>query len=155
MFAHIFPMFIFMVLAGLLSTMNVYVDRLADIHWSLNDLYMTLLMTGWMFFFMGLYAADFKTGLFGLVLIVFNFGFIRSQFGINQPQYFAGMIPHHSMAVFLSKKQLEKASLSPPLSPPLSPLNEESLRRRRRINDFLKNIIITQSQEIQFMDRVL
>jgi hypothetical protein len=43
-----------MVLSGLLSTMNVWVDKVDDIRFSINDLYMTLLMTGWMFLFMGL-----------------------------------------------------------------------------------------------------
>ena len=31
--------------------MNVWVDKVDDIRFSMNDAYMTLLMTGWMFFF--------------------------------------------------------------------------------------------------------
>ena len=46
-------MFFIMMASGLLSTMNVWVDKIDDIRFSLNDVYMTLLMTGWMFFFMG------------------------------------------------------------------------------------------------------
>jgi uncharacterized protein (DUF305 family) len=41
-----------------------------------------------------------------------------------------GMIPHHSMAVHMSKKLLEKEN---------------------NIGDFLKNIINTQEKEITFM----
>ena len=47
---HYTLMFVTMFLAGLLSTMNVWVDKYEDMRFSLNDLYMTLLMTGWMFF---------------------------------------------------------------------------------------------------------
>ena len=35
-----------MILSGLLSTMNVWVDKPDDIRFSINDLYMALLMTG-------------------------------------------------------------------------------------------------------------
>ena len=37
-------------MSGLLSTMNVWVDKVDDIRFSINDAYMTLLMTGWMFY---------------------------------------------------------------------------------------------------------
>jgi hypothetical protein len=33
-----------MIIAGSLSTMNVWVDKISDIRFSLNDLYMILLM---------------------------------------------------------------------------------------------------------------
>ena len=51
---HYTIMFFIMILSGLLSTMNVWVDKLDDISFSINDAYMTLLMTGWMFFFYGI-----------------------------------------------------------------------------------------------------
>ena len=47
-YSHYGVMFIIMIVSGLLSTMNVWVDKIEDIRFSLNDLYMTLLMTGWM-----------------------------------------------------------------------------------------------------------
>ena len=50
---HYVVMFFIMVLSGFLSTMNVWVDKWDDIRFSINDVYMTLLMTGWMFLFMG------------------------------------------------------------------------------------------------------
>ena len=37
-------MFFIMIVAGALSTMNVWVDKISDIRFSLNDLYMILLM---------------------------------------------------------------------------------------------------------------
>ena len=51
---HYTLMFFIMILSGLLSTMNVWVDKIDDIRFSINDVYMTLLMTGWMFLFTGL-----------------------------------------------------------------------------------------------------
>ena len=46
-----------MIIAGLLSTMNIWVDKYQDIRYSMNDVYMILLMAGWMLFFMGLFRA--------------------------------------------------------------------------------------------------
>lgn len=47
---HYILMFFAMILSGVLSTMNVFVDKYDDISFSINDCYMILLMTGWMFF---------------------------------------------------------------------------------------------------------
>ena len=51
-------MFCIMILSGLLTSMNVWVDKWDDIGFSINDLYMTLLMTGWSFLFMGIYYSE-------------------------------------------------------------------------------------------------
>lgn len=56
--------------------------------------------------------------------------FIRNQFMISEKQYKLGMIPHHSMAVHMSKKLLNK---------------------NNDINDFLISLINTQENEILFM----
>ena len=109
---HYIVMFIIMIFTGLLSTMNLYVDKLSDIKWSLNDLYMTLVMSGWMFVFMGLFYKDIKILFCGLALVVISIWAIRSQFMISQSQYVLGMIPHHSMAIHMSKKLLEKENVS-------------------------------------------
>ena len=42
--SHYIIMFFIMIIAGSLSTMNVWVDKISDIRFSLNDLYMILLM---------------------------------------------------------------------------------------------------------------
>lgn len=101
-------MFVIMILSGLLSTMNLWVDKWSDIRWSLNDIYMALAMTGWMFFFMGLYYYNTIQITLGIGLLVISFISIRSQFLINKNQYINGMIPHHSMAVLMTKKLLAK-----------------------------------------------
>jgi len=138
MFSHYVIMFFIMILSGLLSTMNVWVDKPEDIRFSLNDVYMTLLMTGWMFFFMGMYYKETRVFLFGICLVILNFVCIRTQFMVSQKQFLLGMIPHHSMAVHMSKKLLEKER--PDTNKPVYP--------------FLKNIVKTQSEEIEFMKSV-
>ena len=89
---HYTIMFFIMVISGLLSTMNVWVDKVDDIRFSLNDVYMTLLMTGWMFFFMGLIYQEVNVFFIGLSLVIVNIWCIRNQFLITETQYKLGMI---------------------------------------------------------------
>ena len=127
---HYIIMFFIMVLSGLLSTMNVWADKLDDIRFSINDIYMTLLMTGWMFLFMGLIYREISVTFVGLSLILIDIWCIRTQFLINETQYKLGMIPHHSMAIYMSKKILQKEN---------------------NISPFLQNIIKTQENEIEIL----
>jgi hypothetical protein len=131
---HYIIMFIIMIFSGLLSTMNIWADKLDDIRFSINDVYMTLLMTGWMFLFMGIYYKEFPITILGLSLVVLNIWCIRTQFLISTDQYILGMIPHHSMAVHMSRKLLKKQS---------------------RIKEFVKNIIKTQEEDITFMKQIV
>ena len=96
-------MFLACILAGLGSTMNTWVDKWDDVHFSLNDFYMIGLMTGLMFFFMGAFSLHFSRVVFGLVTAILFFALIRTQAFVNEIQYLRGMIPHHSMAVMMSK----------------------------------------------------
>jgi len=130
---HYIVMFVIMIFSGLLSTMNVWVDKWDDVRFSINDVYMTLLMTGWMFLFMGLYYSETLIVWIGLALVVSNLWCIRTQFMVTTEQYILGMIPHHSMAILMSKRLLE-------LSSP--------------INEFVSNIITTQEKEIEFMKQL-
>ena len=125
-----FIMFFIMIFSAMLSTMNVWVDKYQDIRFSINDVYMAFLMGGWMLLFMGLLNKDPKIVFLGFLIVAINIGFIRTQFLVTEEQYKLGMIPHHSMAVHMSKKLLEK---------------------NNNIPDFLKNVITTQESEIQFM----
>ena len=131
---HYIVMFFIMLLSGLLSTMNVWVDKVDDIRFSINDAYMTLLMTGWMFLFMGLFYKEISVVFIGLLLIIFNIWCIRNQFLVTETQYKLGMIPHHSMAVHMSKKLLEKEN---------------------KIFPFVKNIIKNQEDEILILKNSL
>ncbi len=125
-------MFLVMILSGLLSTMNVWVDKVDDIRFSINDAYMILLMTGWMFLFMGAIYKHTNVFFTGLVLVVVNILCIRTQFLVTETQYKLGMIPHHSMAIHMSKKLLQKEN---------------------NISEFASNIIKTQENEINFLRR--
>ena len=131
---HYVVMFFIMIGSGLLSTMNVWVDKWDDIRFSINDVYMTLLMTGWMFLFMGLYYKETRILLIGIVLVLLNIWCIRTQFMVTNRQYVLGMIPHHSMAVLMSKQLLQH-------QPPV-------------LKEFVSNIITTQEQEIEYMKHI-
>ena len=126
-------MFFMMVASGLLSTMNLWVNDWKDIRWSLNDIYMTFLMTGWMFFFMGVYHRSISMGSMGGLMVLLSIFSIRTQWGIHEKQYKTSMIPHHSMAVFMSKQLLKKQTTS------------------KDLQSFAKQVIQTQEQEIQFL----
>jgi len=127
---HYIVMFFIMILSGLLSTMNIWVDKYDDIRFSINDVYMILLMCGWMFLFMGIFYQDINILIIGLILVIINLWCIRNQVFISETQYKLGMIPHHSMAIHMSKKLLEKD---------------------KNMKNFLENIINTQKNEIVFM----
>jgi len=124
---HYISMFFIMIFAGLLSTMNVWVDKVEDMRLSMNDVYMILLMTGWMFFFMGALYREPSVLLIGLCLVIVNIVCIRTQFLVTKSQYKMGMISHHSMAVHMSRKLLEK---------------------EHTMDQFLRNLIRTQESEI-------
>ena len=127
---HYVIMFIIMILSGLFSTMNMWVDKLDDVRFSINDVYMTLLMTGWMFLFMGIVDKYPRVIFIGVSLIVGTIWCIRTQFMVSEAQYKLGMIPHHSMAIHMSKRLLDK---------------------KNNIQSFLNHIIYTQEKEISFM----
>lgn len=94
---------------------------------------MILLMSGWMLLLMGLLDNEVSIIGAGLILVVFNIWGIRTQFMVSTHQYIIGMIPHHSMAVHMSKKLLEKGTTMSP---------------------FVKNIIKTQEVEIDIMKKL-
>lgn len=132
---HYVIMFFISIISGLLTTMNVWADKYDDIRFSLNDIYMTMMMSGWMILLMGVYYKELYPTLIGLVIVIVFFWCIRVQLLVDTKQYITGMIPHHSMAVHMSKKLLEKES---------SP-----------IQSFVKNIIITQEKEIEYMKQIM
>ena len=129
---HYVVMFFIMILSGLFSTMNVWVDRAEHIRFSVNDLYMILLMTGWMFFFMGVFYRETFGIAVGGGLVVAMLWCIRTQFLVTESQYRIGMIPHHSMAIHMSRRLLERPNDMQP---------------------FLDELISTQSREIEFLSQ--
>ena len=85
-----------------------------------------------MLFFMGIIYKHLYALLFGLVLVIANLYCIRTQCFVSEYQYKLGMIPHHSMAVLMSKKLLKKPN---------------------NIQNFLENLIIKQEDEINFLKK--
>jgi len=96
-----------MVLAGYASTMNMWIDNIDDFRFSINDFYMVGLMTSWMMFFMGLFTFDIKK-MSAIIFVIIFFICIRKQFLVTEIEFLRGMIPHHSMAVMMSKRLQEK-----------------------------------------------
>ncbi len=131
---NVMYMVICMFFAGYASTMNNWIDNWDDFYFSLNDFYMVGLMMGWMLFFMGLFTFQMRKCIFGLILVTIFFALIRSQAFVNEIQFLKGMIPHHSMAILMSKK-LEKKPNS--------------------IQHLLDQIIQTQQKEILIMKSYL
>lgn len=103
---HFLEMAIIMILSGMLSTMNVWAYKFSHIRFSLNDVYMISLMTGWMLFFMGIYYSSMKYTIIGFTITGLTIVAIRNQWFISYDQYIRGMIPHHSMALTMSKPHL-------------------------------------------------
>ena len=133
---QIAPMFAIMFIAGLLTTMNIYATTFADLRWSLNDVYMSLMMCGLMFLIWGIVYQLAKHVLLGLLLLTISFYGIRNQFLISPNQYIKGMIPHHSMAITMSNQLLNNQQPSPQLS------------------SLANNIINAQQNEINFMKKM-
>ncbi len=129
---EIIPMLVIGVISGLLSTMNVWVNQLDDMRFSINDVYMSLLMTGWMFLFYGIYYQQTNQIYLGILFVISSLVAIRNQFLIDKSNFVNGMIPHHSMAIFMSNEFKKK--------------NDEP-----KLNKFLDNIITAQSEEIKLM----
>ena len=127
-------MFIIMIIAAIISGMNMWVNNINDVRIHLNDIYMGILMTGWMFLLMGLFYSMNNYTIVGIITIIITTYLIRTQTFIDENQYLTSMIPHHSMAVFMSKK-----------------LKEKNIVNNDIINRLIDNIILTQEQEIKIM----
>lgn len=140
---EIIIMMIMMFISGLLSSMNNWVDKISDIQFHINDIYMSLLMCGWSLILMGIYYIHYKILIIGIIVTFIIMYCIRNQLFIDETQYLKGMIPHHSMAVLMSKKLIEKENKTNTFN--LIPL----------VKKFINNIIDTQNNEIKFMKNIL
>lgn len=135
-------MFMISVFAGLLSGMNVWAVNINHMRLHLNDIYMAILMAGWMLLLETLvYYKHIDTSNFNIrilisaAIIIFSIYAIRNQLFVNDEQFLNGMIPHHSMAILMSKKIKEKT-------------------KNQQIAKLADNIINTQAQEILLMDSI-
>jgi len=131
----IIVMSICMILAGTISGMNSFVNKVEDMRLNINDFYMSLMMIGLMFILMSIYYKSMKLFIFGTIVSIFTFILLRNQIFVNEYNYITSMIPHHSMAIMMSKKLLNKINV---------PISED-------IELLAKNIIDSQEKEIEIM----
>ena len=130
---HNIIMLLACIFAGLASTMNVWVNSWDDIYLHMNDLYMVGLMTGWMFFFMGLFEWNKNKMIFGGLGAALFFYLIRNQTFVTERQYLRGMIPHHSMAIMMSKR-LTNSSIQPLLDQIIESQEKEIILMKQYLN---------------------
>lgn len=69
-------MFLIIILSGLIAR-NIQATSINSIHISLSDLYYVLLLSGLMFFFVGLYHRIANLTIFGTILVTINVLLIR------------------------------------------------------------------------------
>jgi hypothetical protein len=113
--------------SGLITSTNIYAEKWDDVRLSTNDLYRIGLLTGSIFFFVGLLTFRMCCILIGLFLAIFCFALIRGQVLVNEIQYLRSMIPQLSMNIMMSKHMEQK---------------------RNSISHLLDQIIQTQQKEI-------
>jgi hypothetical protein len=123
-----------MILSSIISGMNMWVNNLNDVRIHLNDIYMGTLMCGWMFLFYGIIYKNNMNIYIGFITVIILIFLIRNQIFINQNQYILSMIPHHSMAIFMSNK-----------------LNDKNIISDKELNHLVKNIVKNQQDEINIM----
>ena len=97
---------------------------------------------------MGIYYIHAPILMIGIVFTGIILICIRKQLFINETQYLKGMLPHHSMAVLMSKKLLEKETEN---------IKNRNLHSRLipNVKRLAKSIIDTQNDEIDFMKSAL
>ena len=94
-------LFIVCILSVLIGNMNVWITD--DVRLSVNDLYRAGLITGCIFFFLGLFTLHPGKVTIGLMLAGVSFYFLKEQIFVNEMQYMRSMIPQLSAAVQMSK----------------------------------------------------
>lgn len=98
--------------ASMYILMYAMVDRVQNVHPSLNQFYMAALMTAPMvileLLLMRSMYPDQKINigvlLLSAVVLMTSFAFIRQQIGISDREFVRSMIPHHSGALLMCRK---------------------------------------------------
>ena len=125
-------------IAGFLSTMNVYADDISHIKLSLNDVYMVTLMTSLMMVCMYLLHNQMNIHTIIFIIIVgMSFYCIRRQVLITDLQFLRGMIPHHSMAIHMSKYIINRT-----YNPQIRKLAQNIIKTQRYEIDLMKKLLI-------------
>jgi len=124
-------------IGGLLGGINNWIAHLSDIRWHINEAYMSILMICWMFLIHKFIMFDTNiTGYILLIIVIISIVYmIQKQILISDNQYIQSMIPHHSMAITMSKNIIRKT-------------------KNQKIKDLALNIINSQNKEIQDMKNI-
>jgi hypothetical protein len=122
--------------------MYIWSDKISNMRVSINDIYMSSLMTAWMFLLMGIYHKIYNYILPSLIVILVTLYMIRNQSFVTPSQYIKGMIPHHSMAITMSKRLIDNYSS-----------NLEN-KKYIELKKLLLNIISTQEREIDTLKKL-
>jgi len=134
-------MFLISLIAGLLSSMNIWAVKCSHVKSHINDVYMILLMSSWMSLLTYVYyfkhMQNMTIGIMiSIILILMTIYCIRKQFLVDDKQFLKGMIPHHSMAIQMAQHIKTKTT-------------DENIKA------LANNIIITQTNEIELMENIL
>lgn len=128
-------MLVISLLAGLLSSMNIWTISKSHMRLHMNDLYMALLMTAWMVTLHNIQMNNLTNVFIGFVAVCVITFLIRRQYLVTEDQYIKGMIPHHSMAILMSEEIKNKTS-------------------NPKIIDLANRIISSQTKEIKEMEEL-
>lgn len=103
-------MLLFCLVAGMLSTMNMMIFNVDDLRVHINDVYMIGLMTSWMILLMALFDEhrSYDIAIICLIAVIVIFYLMRTQTFVTDLQFIQGMIPHHSMAITMAQRILNK-----------------------------------------------
>jgi len=120
--------------------MNVWANSLDDVRIHINDLYMVVLMIGWSTLLASLFylrdTQNYTIPFLSVAVILIVLYLIRSQTFVDDSQFLEGMIPHHSMAITMSRKIKDKTN-------------------NPKIKKLAEDIITAQEQEIKYMNELL
>lgn len=133
-------MILIMIVAGMLSTMNIWTNDINNVRFHINDVYMVSLMISWSLLLSSLLhlkqASSYTMLFISISLVLVILYLIRTQTFVDDQQYLNGMISHHSMAVTMSDKIKDKT-------------------KNPKIKELANNIIQAQEKEITLMNNIV
>lgn len=102
-------MFVGMLIFHLFAMPFIMIYRYEDFYLSMNQLYMGLIMSLFMVLLESfMHPLPLSIIIAIIILIILLTIFVKKQTGINKKQYLRDMIPHHSMALQTSEKQINE-----------------------------------------------
>lgn len=133
-------MILIMVVAGMLSTMNIWTNDINNIRFHINDVYMVSLMISWSLLLSSLLhlkqESSYTMLLISISLVLVILYLIRTQTFVDDKNFLNGMISHHSMGVLMSDKIKDKTT-------------------NPKIKALANNIIQSQEKEIEIMNGII